>query len=86
MVITPAGKKIRFGAQGYEDFTTHKDEERRLRYIARHRAHESWLNKNTAGFWSKNLLWNKPTLKESIADVENKFKVVIRREQQKTVL
>ncbi len=24
---------------------------------------------NSAGFWSKHLLWNKPTIKESYADI-----------------
>ena len=30
------GKKVHFGARGYEDYTMHKDPERRRRYIARH--------------------------------------------------
>ena len=28
----------------------------------------------TAGFWSKNVLWNKPTLKSSVDDINKKFK------------
>jgi len=79
MIITPTGKKIGFGAVGYEDYTMHKDEERKQRYVARHKKHEDWHNKNTAGFWSKNLLWNKPTLKESIEDTEKKFNIKIHR-------
>jgi len=32
------GRKIvSFGAKGYEDFTTHKNEDRKQRYINRHR-------------------------------------------------
>ena len=30
-------KIISFGAKGYEDYTIHKDEERKERYISRHR-------------------------------------------------
>ena len=29
------GKKVSFGASGYSDFTQHKDEDRKQRYIAR---------------------------------------------------
>ena len=31
------GKKISFGGSGYDDFRTHKDPERKERYIARHK-------------------------------------------------
>ena len=34
--ITKSEKKIYFGAAGYSDFTTHKDEARNHRYIKRH--------------------------------------------------
>jgi hypothetical protein len=40
----------------------HKDEARKARYIQRHQHnHENWNDKDTAGFWSRWLLWNKPT-------------------------
>ena len=39
-IITNTGKRVYFGATGYEDFTTHKDEERKQRYIARHKKNE----------------------------------------------
>lgn len=35
MLQNPDGKWIHFGAFGMEDFTKHKDEERRKRYLAR---------------------------------------------------
>lgn len=79
MVITPNGKKIHFGADGYEDFTIHHDEDRKKRYISRHQNNEDWsINGiNTAGFWSRWLLWNKPTIKASINDISDKFNIVI---------
>jgi len=72
-------KKISFGASGYEDYTTHKNEERKNMYIARHRGREDWTKSgiNTAGFWAKHLLWNKPSLSESIKDTEKKFNIKI---------
>ena len=72
------GKKVSFGAKGYSDFTQHKDNERKQRYIDRHRKNENWNDLKTAGAWSKGILWNKPTLKESIKSMESKFNIDIK--------
>jgi hypothetical protein len=73
-------KTIHFGAKGYSDFTQHKTPERKKRYKSRHAKNENWTKSGikTAGFWSANLLWNKPTLSESIANIEKKFGVDIK--------
>ena len=69
------GKKtISFGATGYSDFTKHKDDERKERYIDRHKKNEDWTDFNTAGFYAKNILWNKPTIEASIKDTDKRFK------------
>ena len=71
------GKKtVSFGEKGASDYTKHKDKERKERYIARHKKNEDHglSGVRTAGFWSANLLWNKKTLKESIDDINKKFK------------
>jgi len=73
------GKKVYFGATGYSDYTQHKDYERMKRYTDRHRSRENW-NKNgitTAGWWAKNILWNKQSLNSSIRDVQDQFKIKI---------
>ena len=69
-------KHINFGQKGASDYTIHKDAERKQRYIDRHQKRENWGNPLTAGFWSKNILWNKKTLKQSINDTNDKFKNV----------
>lgn len=68
-------RTVHFGAAGYSDFTIHKDEERRQRYVARHAAREDWTiaGVGTAGFWSRWLLWNQPTINSSIADMHRRF-------------
>ena len=66
-------KKVSFGATGYSDFTKHKDEERKERYIARHKVNQDWKDYNTAGFWAKNILWNKPTIEASVRDANKKI-------------
>lgn len=66
-------KTIRFGSFGMSDFTKNKDEERKRRYLERHREREDWNDITTAGAWSRWLLWNKPTIRESLADLKTRF-------------
>jgi hypothetical protein len=70
---------VHFGAKGYQDFTMHKDENRKKLYIQRHQANEDWKNVKTAGFWSRWLLWNKPTIQQSIDDIQKRFSLNILR-------
>ena len=49
-------KTISFGAAGMSDYTIHKDDERKQRYLDRHRKNENWADYNTAGFYAKNLV------------------------------
>ena len=45
-------------------------------YIDRHKARQYWIKPGvkTAGWMSKHVLWNKPTIQASIDDINNKFK------------
>ena len=70
------GKKIKtihFGAKGMSDYTQHKDEARKHRYIARHRANESHNSPMTAGALSRWILWNYKSLTQSIVDYRRRF-------------
>ena len=53
--------------------TTHGDEERKKKYLARHKARENWTKSglDTAGFWSRWLTWNKSSISASIKDIES---------------
>lgn len=66
-------KTIHFGASGMSDFITHKDEERKNRYIARHSVNENFNNYMSAGSLSRWILWNKPSLSASYNDYIKKF-------------
>ena len=67
-------KTIKFGAYGMSDFTKHKDEARKQRYLDRHRGMgEDWNDILTKGAWSRWLLWNKPTISESLQDLKSRF-------------
>ena len=68
---------VDFGQKGYSDYTIHKDSLRMKRYVKRH-SHmgEHWGLRNgvrTAGFWSRWLLWSKPSLKEAQKFIKQKF-------------
>lgn len=82
MVIIDS-KTIHFGASGYSDFTKHMDRSRMKKYEIRHKSRENWKKSGikTAGFWSKWILWNKPSLLASIKDTEKRFgiKIIYRR-------
>jgi len=63
MVTLKNGKKIHFGDSRYEDYLSHQDWKRRVRY--RKRASKikdkegelTYKDPNTANFWSYHLLW-----------------------------
>jgi hypothetical protein len=66
-------ESIDFGAKNMSDFTIHKDEKRKQRYIKRHQKNEDWNNPFTAGALSRWVLWEKPDLKESWNFYKKKF-------------
>ena len=74
-IITESGKKVYFGQYGASDFTIHKDEARRQRYIERHKNRENWTKSgiDTAGWWSYWYLWSKPTKKEAYNYIKSHF-------------
>lgn len=77
-MITYNNKKIHFGAKGYSDYTIHKDPKRKERYLARHKKNENWTKSgaNTAGFWSRWILWNDPTtIEDNMRKIHQKFNI-----------
>jgi hypothetical protein len=67
------GTHTDFGASGYSDYTKHKDPSRMKRYLDRHRKREDWNNLKSAGALSRYILWNKPSLKASVADYKKRL-------------
>jgi hypothetical protein len=64
---------VYFGASGYTDYTTNHDDEKKRLYLLRHRKNENWNNPMTSGALSRWILWNKPTLNDSISDFKKRF-------------
>jgi len=75
-------KAIHFGHAGMMDYTRYYVRDRDLAeyrkslYLQRHEHNEDWGNPMSAGALSRWILWNKPTLRESIADFKKKFKLL----------
>ena len=66
------GKKtVSFGQNVAMDYTKHKDKKRKQLYVDRHNKNEDWTKSGVqaAGWMSKHVLWNKPTLQASVADI-----------------
>ena len=64
VVTFPTGKILHFGSSKYPDFLIHKDEERKVKYLARAKKIKNKLgqltyeNPESANYWSVNLLWS----------------------------
>ena len=76
-----AGRRIRihFGDSSLKDYTLFSAEEREQRkrnYLARHSATENWSDPETAGFWSRWVLWGPyPSVQENLKFTRRKFKL-----------
>lgn len=66
-------KTTHFGQQSASDYTIHHDEQRRQRYIDRHRKSEDWGNYMSAGSLSLYILWTEKTIEKAIANYKKKF-------------
>lgn len=68
-------KVVYFGAEGYEDYTIHKDPERQKRYKQRHEKNENWNDKFSPGSLSWYILWRSPSYTENVKYFKNLFKL-----------
>lgn len=64
-----------FGHPDYQDFTTHKDEARRAKFLNRFRGMiERYADDPTSPMTLSHLiLWNKPTIEDSFRDYKKRF-------------
>jgi len=78
-LFVDSGKNVDFGGRGYSDYTIHKDRERMQRYLVRHRRRETWSKAGvyTPGFWSRWLLWSRPSLDGAKRVMAQKFGIII---------
>ncbi len=87
-VLDYMGKRIHFGAKGYRDYTLMHDknskfyepdelerEKIKFRYLKRHQNDK--LDEISPGALAYFILWNRPTIKESIKDFKILFDIKI---------
>jgi hypothetical protein len=68
------GRKVKFGAKGYSDYTIHKDKERRERYRERHEKDLTTQDPYKPGYLSYYLLWgDSPSLDTNVKKYNQKF-------------
>jgi hypothetical protein len=74
--LMPNGKTktVNFGAKGYTDYTLSHDDERRKRYIERHK-NEDWTDPTKAGTLSRYILWEEKSIVKALKNFKKKFKV-----------
>ena len=80
-VVNPDGKRINFGSDVGQTFIDHKDEKKKKAWIARHsKAGENWeySGRDTAGFWSKHLLWSADNMRDAIKYIKNRFGIEVK--------
>jgi hypothetical protein len=72
-------KLIHFGSSLHKDYPTYYKEnkeeadKKKNAYIARHKVNENFNDPLTAGFWSRWILWEEPTVSVSLKKVLNKY-------------
>jgi hypothetical protein len=72
-------KRVYFGdskAKDYTLFSALERDERRRRYIERHRRNEDWTASGveTAGFWAKHILWgDTPSVQQNLRRTLSRF-------------
>jgi hypothetical protein len=71
------GWTVNFGAKGYENYTMHHNKHRKALYIQRHQKRENWSDPKTAGFWSRWLLWEEPSLTSAARAIKKRFGISV---------
>jgi len=67
-------KTVHFGQKDASTYIDHKDNQIKSNWEARHRVREDWGKYDSAGALAKHVLWNKPTLKGSVQELNARQK------------
>ena len=79
LVDTDKKYLLTFGDSRYQDYTMHKNDDRKNNYLSRHgKEDHTETNIRSAAFMSAHLLWGKPTLQASIRDVKKRFNINVK--------
>ena len=74
---TDGRKTVHFGDSRYQDFTQHKDEQRKKNYISRHSNEDhSVSNALSPAFLARHVLWSEKSVPESVRKLNKKYSSV----------
>ena len=66
------GPTVHFGAAGMSDYTKKQGSRTKEGLHSKTQKNENWKDKESAGFWSRFLLWEKPSLREAAKSLRSK--------------
>jgi len=69
-------KTIYFGSSEGKAFVDHKDEQVKSAWLARHKVRGTFEKPMSASALARWVLWNKPSLKDSIIDFKKRFNYI----------
>ena len=77
-------RTVHFGSKGGSTFIDHGDGDVKAAWLARHAVNENWKDYDSAGALARWLLWERPTLREAMQELNMKqrtwrFKLARRR-------
>ena len=67
-----------FASAGGKTYIDGRTDKEKKAWEARHKGDKNYNNIHSGIYWSKNLLWNKKSLKESIKSLEKKLNIKIK--------
>lgn len=70
------GQVIHFGEINEYDYTCHRNEAKKQQYLLRNEGEYETFRHHPL-FWTRWLLWNKSSIRESIQDLESRFPIKI---------
>ena len=71
---TNGQKTVHFGDSNYQDFTQHKDEQRKKNYLSRHGKEDHTIsNALSPAFLARHVLWSEKTVPEAVRKLNRKY-------------
>jgi|MEHZ01.4.fsa_nt_MEHZ011191826.1_1 hypothetical protein len=77
-VIVMDNMNHHFGSDVGKTYIDGRTDKEKNAWEARHKGNKNYNDIHASIFWSKNLLWNKKSLKESIKSLEKKLNIKIK--------
>ena len=62
-------RTVHFGSKGGSTFIDHGDDDVKAAWLARHAVNENWKDYDSAGALARWLLWERPTLREAMQEL-----------------